>query len=308
MIIDTPLGSYRWIENWVTIPESEMGKINGRTHGVVVSKTGVVILFHQANPAVIIYSPSGELMDSWGDYPGAHGLTLVEENGVEYLWLTDEELAVAVKTTLTGEIKQTLPLPSHGLYETDRYVPTWVAVNEERFGGNGDIWLADGYGASLVHRFTAKGQQLQTLDGTEGAGRFACPHGIALDVRKGEPEILVADRGNKRIQVFAGDGTYRRTFGADYLISPDVCSPFGRNLIVPELTACVSIIDESDQLVERFGENNEAGTKKGWPDNREWIEEGKFNSPHGAVADAAGNIYVVEWVTGGRVTKLEKLS
>lgn len=34
----------------------------------------------------------------------------------------------------------------------------------------------------------------------------------------------------------------------------------------------------------------------------------KFNSPHGAAADASGNLYVVEWITGGRITKLEKLS
>jgi len=33
----------------------------------------------------------------------------------------------------------------------------------------------------------------------------------------------------------------------------------------------------------------------------------KSACPHSAAADAAGNIYVVEWITGGRVTKLEKV-
>ena len=47
---------------------------------------------------------------------------------------------------------------------------------------------------------------------------------------------------------------------------------------------------------------------KGLPNNREWVQEGNFNRPHSAVADAQGNIYVVEWSTGGRVTKLERIA
>lgn len=35
---------------------------------------------------------------------------------------------------------------------------------------------------------------------------------------------------------------------------------------------------------------------------------GKFVHPHDACFDADGNIYVVEWVVGGRVTKLRKVS
>jgi hypothetical protein len=34
------------------------------------------------------------------------------------------------------------------------------------------------------------------------------------------------------------------------------------------------------------------------------IDAGKFNSPHGVAADTQGNIYVTEWIIGGRITKL----
>ena len=37
-------------------------------------------------------------------------------------------------------------------------------------------------------------------------------------------------------------------------------------------------------------------------------ENGKFIHPHDACFDAAGNIYVVEWVQTGRVTFLKKVS
>ncbi len=306
MLLETPLGTYRWIEDWVKIPVSPSAQANGRTHGIAVSRSGNVIVFHQAEPSVLIYSPEGKLLSSWGSFPGAHGLTLVEEEGTEFLWLADESTHQVVKATLEGEIVQSLPAPVHAAYAEGRYVPTWLAVNEKRFGGNGDLWLADGYGSSLVHRFDAAGHQLQTLDGTEGAGRFNCPHGLALDTRHGEPEIYIADRGNRRFQVYGADGRFRRAFGADFLTSPDVSAPMGEFLVVPELVSRLTILDRNDRPVAQFGLNDEVSAKPGWPNNREWVAPGKFNSPHGAAADAAGNLYVVEWIVGGRITKLEK--
>jgi len=299
MTINTPLGDYRWIENWITVPKTE----NARTHGVAVTKAGRIIIFHQANPAVLIYSPEGKLLDSWGDFPGAHGLTLVEENDTEYLWLTDEKTLQVVKTTLQGDIVQSLPVPKHPEYTGKKYIPTSAAPTPD-----GDIWVADGYGAHLVHRYDAGGRQIQTIDGTDGAGRFKCPHGLALDTRGSEPEIYIADRGNKRFQVYGTDGRYRRSFGEDFLTSPDVSFSAGKLLVVPELISRVSILDHNDQPVALFGANDDVNHLPGWPNNRENVTSGKFNSPHSATADSAGNIYVVEWITGGRITKLEKIS
>jgi hypothetical protein len=306
MRIENALGAYRWIENWIKIPDSPLGKTNGRTHGIVVTRAGNIILFHQAVPAILTYSPEGKLLDAWGDFPGAHGLTLVEEDGVEYLWLADEATKQVAKATLDGKIVQTLPQPPHPAYAETPYIPTWVAVNERRFGGNGDLWVADGYGASLVHRFDATGKYLGTLDGTEGAGRFAQPHGLALDTRRGEPEFYITDRANRRFQVYGTDGKFRRAF-ADGLVFPDISFPLGDLLVVPELTARLTVLDKDDRPIAHFGVNDEVKDKAGWPNNREWVTPGKFNSPHSGAADAAGNLYVVEWITGGRVIKLEKI-
>lgn len=308
MLIDTPLGTYRWIENWITIPTSPLGQTNGRTHGVAVTKSGDIVIFHQADPAVLIYSPEGELRNAWGAFPGAHGLTIVNEDGADYLWLADESTKQVVKATLGGEIVQSLSQPDHPAYAEKKYVPTWAAVSERRRGGNGEIWVADGYGASLVHIHDAQGRHLKTLDGTEGAGRFDCPHGLLLDTRRAEAEMFIADRGNKRFQVYGLDGTFRRAFGADFLTSPDGGYLMGSHLVVPELVARVSVLDAEDKPVAIFGQNDSVSSLPGWPNNRDHVSAGLFNSPHGAAADAAGNIYVVEWITGGRVTKLEKVS
>jgi len=127
---------YEWIDEWATIPDTESGRENGRTHGVAVTSDGRVVVFNQADPAVLLFDRNGDLTDSWGSrFGGAHGLTLTGDNGGEHFWLTDQDSTEVVKTTLAGETVLTLDRPDHVAYEDGEYVPTWVAVNERRRGG-----------------------------------------------------------------------------------------------------------------------------------------------------------------------------
>ncbi|MCC7205611.1 MAG: hypothetical protein IT441_11065, partial [Phycisphaeraceae bacterium] len=266
MAITVGQGSHRyeWIEDWARIPDTESGRRSGRTHGAAVTSDGNVVVFHQADPAVLIFSPQGKLLSAWGDrYLTAHGLTLVQEGGQDYLWLTDESTGAVVKTTLDGRAVLELSKPPVDVYQATpgggggkRYIPTWVAVDEERYGGSGDVWVADGYGASLVHRFDKAGRYIASIDGSEGqAGPFKCPHGIFIDRRRmaagangngdahwgiaprvssdarpPQAELYIADRGNKRVRVYDLDGTYRRVFGADFLTSPCCFTSLGEHL------------------------------------------------------------------------------
>jgi len=317
-------GDYRfkWIDNWARIPDTESGKKNGRTHGVVVSGSGDVLIFNQADPAVLVFSSAGKLKSAWGDrFHGAHGMTLVKEGQEEFLWLTDQDTGEVVKMTLDGRTVLNLKQAKHPIYKTRKYFPTWVAVNEERYGGNGDIWVADGYGSFYVHRYDKTGKYLDSINGEEGdAGAFDCPHGLWADTRrKGidigregprkEPlELYIADRGNRRIQVYTMDGKFKRAFGDDFFSSPDGASAYGNDaVLVPELFARISLLDKNDKLICHLGSNEPACDQKGWPNLPESkLKTGHFNSPHGAVADDQGNIYVVEWIIGGRITKLER--
>lgn len=309
MQIDCNGRSYEWIEDWARIPDTPRGRENGRTHGVAVSKTGQVVVFNQADPAVLLFNPDGTLAASWGDrFGGAHGLTLVEDDGVEHLWLTDQGTAEVVKTTLDGRTVANIERAPHPAYGEGKYSPTWVAVNETRHGGNGDVWVADGYGSSLVHRYTPDGEYVATLDGSEGAaGAFKCPHGIWFDSRKDDPELYIADRGNSRVQVYDGEGRFKRAFDAGVLNSPCMFDRSGDELLVPELRARVTILDADDKPVCQIGLNDAICTADGWPNERAHLKPGLFNSPHAMTADAAGNLFIVEWITGGRITKLQRV-
>ena len=49
------------------------------------SKGRILLLTNETKNNVIIYDKKGKLIDTWGTtYPGAHGLTLFNENGQKY--------------------------------------------------------------------------------------------------------------------------------------------------------------------------------------------------------------------------------
>ncbi len=299
--------SYEWIEHWAAIPDTPSGRANGRTHGVAVAADGSVLVFHQADPAVLRFDPDGRLMAAWGDrFPGAHGMTLARCDGDEHLWLTDEHTGEVVRTTLDGRTVQTLDRPDLPAYRDGRYSPTWVAVAGEGFGG--DVWVADGYGMNYVHRYDRDGRYLGSLDGTEGeAGAFDCPHGLWIDARRGTPELCIADRGNRRIQVYDLDGRFVRAWGDDVFRLPCGGAVQGDVLYVPELCARLAVLDAEDRLVCYLGRNEAACDVPGWPDHApERILPGRFNSPHAMAVAPDGSLFVVEWIVGGRITKLAR--
>jgi DNA-binding beta-propeller fold protein YncE len=303
--------TYNWIEHWASIPDTASGKANGRTHGVVVTSSGNVMVFNQANPGVLTFNPDGQLIGQWGDrFDGAHGMSRVVEGDEEFLWLTDQNTAEVVKTTLDGKSVMNIAKPDHPVYrEGGKYTPTWVAVNEQRFGGNGDVWVTDGYGSNLVHHYDQGGKYLGSIDGTEGnAGAFKCSHGIMFSYRRGTPELYIADRSNQRLQVYDAEGKYLRVVEGQ-THSPCGFVFLGKNMYVPELFAGVKIFDGDDRLVANLGDNRKVTEVKGWPNlaGTQHVQAGKFNSPHGMAVAPSGDIYVVEWIIGGRITKLAKV-
>ncbi|MGO9658043.1 MAG: hypothetical protein ACLQVK_23825 [Acidimicrobiales bacterium] len=323
---------YDWQEDWAELPAPETASAGWAHHGLAVTRSGEVVGFHTDRPEVVIFDSEGRFLRSWAvELKEGHGLTLVEEGGEEYLWVADPgskmrkaasgayeadlaaEQGQVVKFDMDGSEVARLARPPHPAYESGRYAPTSVAVDEVRNGGSGDIWVADGYGQSLVHRYRRDGTYLSSLDGGEGAGRFNCPHAVFIDRRHAERVLLVADRGNGRIQVYRTDGPFLRVVGEPFLNSPSAFASNGGNLVVAELRARLAILGPDDQLICYLGENGEVCQQPGWPNGVDHLEHpvrapdlrpGRFNSPHGLAADADGNLYVAEWLIGGRMVKL----
>ena len=98
------------------------------------------------------------------------------------------------------------PVPVHR--DNSFNQPTDVA-----WDSNGNSYFSDGYINSRVGKANARGEWVASWGSLgSGPGQFDTPHGIAVSP---QDEIYVADRGNRRIQVFDPDGTYLREFVID---------------------------------------------------------------------------------------------
>src|SRR5450631_3833538 len=82
------------------------------------SKGRILLLTNETKNNVIIYDKKGKLLETWGtEYPGAHGLTLFNENGTEVLFICDNNRHQVIKTTMQGRVLMVLDYPR----ETGQY-------------------------------------------------------------------------------------------------------------------------------------------------------------------------------------------
>lgn len=313
-VIGTGEHKYECLHNWGELPDHIQW---GETHGVAVDEAGLIYIKHRNRAplpmdAIAVFDPAGKFVRSFGKeyHAGGHGIDIRKEDGVEYLYLCDVTNRLVIKTTLLGEQlwKMCYP-PEAGVYQkVSQFSPTNVA-----FAPDGGFYVADGYGSHYIHQYDKDARWVRTWGGVgDEPGKMKTPHGIWLDDRPGrKPTLVVADRANARLQYFTLDGKHigfvkEVSFPAHFDIR-------GTELLVPDLHARVSIFDKDNNVIVHLGYDPEwtklvlddgKFTMRGQP--ARW-EAGKFIHPHDACYDKDGNIFVVEWVPTGRVTKLSKV-
>lgn len=304
---------YEVIHGWGELPDNVAWHT---THGVAVDEAGQVYIKQrgEGEPAdtILVFDADGRFVRSFGReyHGGGHGIDIRKEGHEEFCYLCDSKHGLVAKTTLRGEPVWTLTAPAEsGKYAAgEPFRPTNVA-----FHPDGGFWVADGYGSHYVHRHDRDGKYLATIGGKgTGDGQFSTPHGIWFDARPGrEPELVVADRANARLQYFSPEGRFRRIVAG--VSFPAHFDTRGGILLIPDLHARVSLFGADDQPIVHLGDDA-AWTRQVLADSMKlrteparW-EAGRFVHPHDACFDADGNIFVVEWVTTGRVTKLLRLT
>jgi len=306
LILGTGSHRYECIHNWLTPPA---GMAFGDTHGVAQDHTGRIYICHtvhessQSKDGVCVYTPDGKFIESWGPEfaGGSHGLDLRAEKGTEYLYHCDTNRKMVVKTDLKGGIvwQQGVPMSSDKYPGGNGYTPTNVA-----FAPNGDLYVADGYGSSYIHIYSADGDYKKTFAGPgHNAGQTSCPHGLWVDDRGNEPQLVVADRANRRLQYFDLDGKHIK-FVTEGMRLPCHFSIRGGEMLIPDLESVITIVDEKNEVVASLGDGRPSDLR-GHP--RSDFIPGKFIHPHSAKFLHNGDILVVEWVPIGRVTLLKKL-
>lgn len=301
--------TYEVYHDWGELPANIK---YGNTHGVCQDSNGYIYIHHtvdktsQTPHAMVVFDEKGKFVSSWGaKYErGAHGLHIRREGTTEFLYLCDINRHCVDKTTLNGELVFSLGYPNEAAPYSEKkipYTPTNLAV-----GPNGDIYVADGYGSSYINQYNSNGQYIRTFGGLGSEpGQLNQPHGIWMDTRGLQPILTVADRRNYRIQTFTLDGKHLGFVPG--LRFPCHFHTRGDLMVVPELEARVSLLNGKNEIIAHFGQGSE-----NWRGirvmNRDSFIPGQFVAPHSACFDHEGNLFVVEWVEVGRVTKLRKVT
>jgi hypothetical protein len=313
-IVGSGAHQFEAIHDWGQLP----GHVRwGDTHGVTVDAAGLIYIKHRSTAkepmdAIVVFDPAGKFVRSFGKeyHGGGHGIDIRKEGNEEFLYLCDVKHGIVAKTNLKGEQIWQKGVPQEpGVYKPEsKYSPTNVC-----FGPDGGFYIADGYGSHYIHQYDKDARWVRTWGGFgDEPGKMKTPHGIWLDNRPGrDVSLVVADRANARLQYFTLDG---KSIGmVDSVSFPAHFDIRGSELLVPDLHARVTILDADNKVVTHLG-YDAAWTEQVLADKMKMRREpqtwqaGRFIHPHDACYDHDGNIFVVEWVPTGRVTKLRHVS
>lgn len=248
----------------------------GNTSHVATDSTRRVYVFQSPDPSVLVFEPDGSFVGSWGTgmTEDAHGLFVTES---DELWLSDRGGHELVKCSRDGEVLQRLGIRDRPQLDGPFNHPAAVAVSRD-----GEIFVADGYGNSRVHRFAPDGQ-LRHSWGSRGHGRgqMTTPHGICLDDER--RQVYVCDRENNRVQIFTWDGEYVSEW-TDFYHPMSIFRDSEGFFYVTDQVPRLSIFDRNGVLLARGM---------------------TYHNGHHVCVDAEGDVYVAQRDQG--VTKFSRL-
>jgi hypothetical protein len=286
----------------------------GEGIGVATNSKGHIFVYTRSQATRLFeFDQKGTYLREIGE--GLYGFVFahaVRVDPQDNIWAVDEGSNMIIKFNPEGRVVMVLgrrpesvdglsvtpgfnaPIPPAGKYTFNR--PTDVA-----WDAAGDIFISDGYGNSRVAKYDKNGRFITSI-GTKGnaPGQFNLPHSIASDAKG---NIYVADRTNRRVQVFDNDLTYKTSYdqvGApwalcvtpgthQYLYSSN-SNPDNNNSEIAAVTGEIYKMELDGTIVGKFGH---AGKQMG-----------QFSTVHEMDCGGGENNLFVSEITAWRVQKI----
>lgn len=202
---DAPDLGYHPVPHGLDIPEELE---TGAPSGVVWTPWNRLIVFNRGPNPLMEFNPDGSFVRAWGQgqYVRPHGMRLDAEG---HLWTTDVGGHTVRKMNQAGEVLMTLGVHGQpGVWDEAANSRLLREPTDLAFGLEGEIYVIVGHGQGppRVLKFDRDGAHLTTWgqQGT-GPGEFDTPHSIVVDAKG---LVYVADRQNRRVQIFDADGAY----------------------------------------------------------------------------------------------------
>jgi hypothetical protein len=211
--------------------------VNSKGHVLVVNHPGSATsgpLYGNATTQLLEFDETGKYVREVGH--GVYGLGYA--HGARYdkydnLWIVDKGTQAVMRFNPAGYVTLNLGRRPEGPDDPAAFYYRGNGLGRENrpalpqidgqfrnptdiaWDSDDNIYISDGYTNSRVAKFDKHGNWIKSW-GTRGTGgqhanenpgQFNVPHNIGVDRQN---NVYVADRGNRRIQVFDRDGTFQR--------------------------------------------------------------------------------------------------
>ena len=225
----------------------------GEAAGVAVNSKGHIFVLSRGNTTGPAYGAAAAQLlefDAGGNFLREIGHNLyawsyahaVKVDKDDNIWVADKGSDMVIKFSPQGRVlmvfgrKQEasdektgpLPHPNPPLPPVDGM---FRQVTDMAWDKEGNTYISDGYINSRIAKIDKNGNWLKSWGepGTE-PGQFRTPHSIAVDA---EDRVYVADRGNRRIQVFDTGGKFLREIAVDVPFDPNARPAIGSKPVLP---------------------------------------------------------------------------
>ncbi len=239
-----PVIDYTSVSNFLKLPPD---MYLGEMAGVAVNSKGHVFALSRGNTTGPAYGAAASQLLEFGSdgkfireighhlYAWSFGHS-VKVDPEDNIWVADKGSDMVIKFDPEGRVvmvfgrKQeasdegTEPLkhPKPPLPPVDGM---FRQVTDMAWDSAGNTYISDGYINSRVAKVDKNGNWLKSWgEPGDQPGQFSVPHSIAVDAKG---NIYVADRGNRRIQVFDAEGKFLRQITIDVPFDPNARPAIG---------------------------------------------------------------------------------
>lgn len=207
----------------------------GEAAGVAVNSKGHVFVFSRGSTTGPAYGAgAAQLLEFGADgsylreighnlyaWSFAHAVRVDQEDNI---WAADKGSDMVIKFDPEGRVAMVfgrkLEASDEGTEALKHPKPPlppidgqFRQVTDMAWDAAGNTYISDGYINARVAKVDKNGKWLKSFgEPGSGPGQLNTPHSIATDAKG---NVYVADRGNRRIQVFDGEGTFLRQMTID---------------------------------------------------------------------------------------------
>jgi DNA-binding beta-propeller fold protein YncE len=218
--------------------------VNSRRHIFVLSRGNTTGPAYGAAAAQLLeFDADGKFLREIGHnlyaWSFAHAVKVDKEDNI---WVADKGSDMVIKFSPEGRVvmvfgrkqeasdEKTGPLP-HVNPPLPPVDGMFRQVTDMAWDKVGNTYVSDGYINSRIAKVDKNGNWLKSWgEPGDHPGQFSTPHSIAVDA---EDRVYVADRGNRRIQVFDTEGKFLRQITIDVPFDPNAHPAIGNEPVLP---------------------------------------------------------------------------